>query len=93
MGIEYRLQFSSSGAEAVAAVLRRLPAAREASSPSHKFELGPGATERDWPQATVQVEPGGVYFCDHCGGTGRALLGEVIARLVSAFGVVTVDEL
>lgn len=93
MGIEYRLQFSSPDSEAVAAVLRRLPAAREASSPSHRFELGPGAAEREWPQATVEFAPGGLHFCDNCGGAGRALLGEVIARLVSAFGVVIVDEL
>jgi hypothetical protein len=93
MGIEYRLPFDAPDAEAVAAVLRRLYAAREASPPPHRFDLGPGATARDWPQATVQVKPGGVYFCNHSGGAGRALLGEVVARLVSAFGAITVDAL
>lgn len=89
MGIEYTLRFSASDPEAVAEELRRLPTAREVSPPSHRFDFGVG----DLPQATVQVEPGGAYFCDHCSGPGRALLGEVVARLVSAFGVVSVDEL
>jgi hypothetical protein len=34
-----------------------------------------------------------MYFCDRCGGSGRALLGEVVARLVSAFGPVTIEQL
>lgn len=89
MGIEYRLRLSAPDAEAVAAVLRRLPAAQEA--PDYRFEVG--AAVGGWPQATIQVEPDGVYFCDHLGGTGRALLGEVVARLVSMFGAVTVEEL
>jgi hypothetical protein len=89
MGIEYGLRFHAADPDVVAAVLRRLPAAREA--PTLRFEVGVQAGE--WPQATVQVEAGGVYFCDHCGGTGRALLGEVVARLVSAVGPVTVEEL
>jgi hypothetical protein len=93
MGIEYRLQFSAPGAEAVAAVLRRLPTARESPSASHRFEIGTDSTERDRSQATAQVQPGGLYFCDNCGGSGRALLGEVVARLVSAFGPVVVEEL
>lgn len=91
MGIEYRLRFAAPAAEAVAALLRRLPSASNLPPPGHRFDLGFGAA--DWPQATIHVEPGGAYFCDHCGGSGRALLGEVVARLVSAFGPVTVEEL
>jgi hypothetical protein len=90
MGIEYRLRFAAPDAETVAAELRRLPAAREVPAQAHRFDLGLGAA--DLPQATVQAEPGGAYFCDHCGGTGRALLGEVVARLVTAFGPVSVEE-
>jgi hypothetical protein len=59
--------------------------------PANRFDLGQSAGE--WPQATVQAKPGGANFCDHCGGSGRALLGEVVARLASAFGPVTVEEL
>jgi hypothetical protein len=39
------------------------------------------------------VEPEGIYFCDHGGGAGRALLREVVVRLAEAFGAVTVEEL
>lgn len=91
MGIEYRLRFESTDGEEVADVLRRLPAVRAGTPPGNQFDLGDAG--HDWPQATVEVEPGGVYFCDHCGGAGRALLGEVVARLTSAFGIVTVEEL
>ncbi len=58
------------------------------------IEFGPHVAHL--PQVSAdhgQVEAGGVYFCDHCGGLGRALLGEVVARLASAFGAVTVEEL
>ena len=91
MGIEYRLRFEAPDVEAVADVIRRLPAARAATPPGNRFDLGDAS--HDWPEATVVVELGGVYYCDHCGGSGRALLGEVVARLASAFGVVTVEEL
>jgi hypothetical protein len=94
MGIEYPLRCSAADAEAVAAVLRRLPAARETAPSSYRFELGlSSASAQDRPQATVEAGPGCVYFCDHCGGAGRALLGEVVARLVSTFGPITVEEL
>lgn len=91
MGIEYRLRFEAPDDEVVADVLRRLPTARAATPPDNRFDLGDAGS--DWPQATVDVELGGVYFCDHCGGSGRAFLGEVVARLASAFGVITVEEL
>jgi hypothetical protein len=56
-----------------------------------QFEFGsPGDS---WPQATVHIETDGLYFCDHCGGEGRVVLGEVVAALVSAFGTVTIEEL
>jgi hypothetical protein len=90
MGIEYSLRFESPDAEAVAAELRHLPGAREVAP--HSFELREGVAEGDWPHATVVVEPGGAYFCDNCGNTGRAWLGHVIAKL-TAFGAVTVEEL
>jgi len=93
MGIEYRLQFSAPDPETVAAVLRRVPGARESPPPDRRFEIGGDETKQEWPWATVQVEAGGAYFCNHCGGPGRALLGEVVARLVASFGPVVVDEL
>jgi hypothetical protein len=91
MGIEYGLRFNAPDAEAVAAVLRRLPGVREVTTPDHRFDLGVGSDE-GWPEATVMVDEAGAYFCDHCGKGGRALLGEVVASLVSAFGAVTIEE-
>ena len=89
MGIEYKLTFEAPDAEAVGAVLRRLPAARESDADAGRFDLGGG----EWPEAVVQVEQGGVYYCDNCGGRGRELLGVVVARLVAVFGPVSVEEL
>lgn len=91
MGVEYQLRFTAPDAGTVAEVLLRHPAARETTPPSLRFEFG--SAGEGWPQATAQAETDGVYFCDHCGGLGQAILGEVVARLVSAFGVVTVEEL
>ncbi len=39
----------------------------------------------------MRIEPCGAYFCDY-GGTGREMLGLVIAHLVSLFGTVAVEE-
>jgi hypothetical protein len=93
MGIEYRIQFSFPNTETVVAEIRRIPWARQSSSSALEFELRLEESDKNWPDATVVVEAGGVYFCDHCGGSGRKVLGEVVARLVSAFGPVTLDEL
>jgi hypothetical protein len=90
MGIEYRLRFVAPDVESAAVVLRCLPGAREGAPPGRRFELDAGT---GGPQALVELEPGGAYFRDHCGGAGRALLGEVVARLAGAFGPVTVEEL
>jgi len=97
MGIEYNLRFEAPDAEAVAGLLRSLPGATESGSPYAApglcFDLGAGPAEEGWPEATIQIEPGGAYFCDHCGGGGRAYLGQVVASLVSYFGAVTIEEL
>jgi hypothetical protein len=91
VGIEYRLRFVASDPAVVAEVLQRLPDARAAMPPGSGFEYGSAAG--GWPQASAAAVAGGAYFCDHCGGAGRAVLGELVARLASAFGPVTVEEL
>jgi hypothetical protein len=91
VGIEYRLRFAAPDAAEVAQVLRRLPAAREGTPPDTRFDFG--LAGGGWPQATAQADADGVYFCDHCGGAGRAVLGEVVAALVSVFGPITIEEL
>jgi hypothetical protein len=93
MGIEYRLRFNAPDDGAVDAVLRQLPTARAAKAPGVGYDLGDVTSDEAWPEATVSVEPGGAYYCDHCGGSGRALLGQVVASLVSVFGTVTIEEL
>jgi len=60
---------------------------------NRRFDLGGCAAAGNVPLAMVQVEQYGAYFCDHCAGSGRELLGAVVARLVSRFGAVTVEEL
>lgn len=91
MGIEYLLRFAALDPAAVADVLRLHPQVRDAQPPRDGFDYGSAAD--GWPQATAGVEPDGVYFCDHCGGQGRAILGELVARLTSAFGPVTIEEM
>lgn len=93
MGIEYMLRFPSSDQARAAKALRRLPSADEGTSRGLRFDFG-GLTPTDGsPQATVQVEPDGVYFCDHCGSSGRTFLGYVVAALAAEFGEVNVSEL
>src|SRR5262245_37798470 len=83
VGFEYRLRFAVPDSSAVAAVIRRLPEVREAIPPGSGFDFGHAGG--GWPQATVQVETGGIYFCDHCSPGGGAVLGNLVAALVSAF--------
>jgi hypothetical protein len=89
MGIEYWLRFAISDEDAVAMALSLHPAARATSS--RGFEFGNG--DNGWSQATAQIDSDGVYFCDNRGSEGRAILGEVVAKLVAAFGPVVVEEL
>lgn len=91
MGIEYQLRFDAPDAASVAEVLRRHPTACDGDPPGVRFEFG--STGEGWSEATAVIEGGGLYFCDHCGGLGLAVLGGVIVRLASAFGPVTVEEL
>ena len=92
MGIDYKLRFATP--DRVAALLRRLPTARELPPPyQHQVGLGGGASADGWPAATVMAEADGVYYCDHCGGAGPEHLGVVIAWLAGEFGAVTVSEL
>jgi hypothetical protein len=90
VGIEYQLKFDAPDCESVASELRCLSSAVESSASHFEFAVD-GKT--GWSDATLQIESFGAYFCDNCGGPGRAILGEVIARLTSKFGAVTITEL
>lgn len=93
MGYEYSLRFEHPGPPAVIEVLGRLPAWRKPAPGSPGFELrdekgDPGGM----PDASLRIEPRGLSFCSH-GTAGNRHLGEAIARLVGAFGAVTIAEL
>ncbi|WP_165228174.1 hypothetical protein [Aquisphaera insulae] len=90
MGVEYRLRFAHTDGDVVASVLRRLPQLRALASPG-AFELRLAGPSEGPPDASLQVEPCGVCFCWY-GVAGREFLGTVIARLVSEFGPVTVED-
>ena len=88
------MRFAAPDPDRVAALLRRLPTARELPPPyQQQVGLGAGVSINEWPAATVMAEADGVYFCDHCGGTWPEHLGVVVAWLVGEFGEVTVSEL
>jgi hypothetical protein len=57
MGIEYRLRFSAPDTEAVASVLRRLPAAQETPSASGRFDDAETGLRRE-----VSGSPDGTAF-------------------------------
>jgi hypothetical protein len=92
MGIEYALRFAHSRTAAVAEVVRRLPFAHERPPQSGEFELSAVDRPGSMPDAVAHVEPYGLYFRDN-GGVGKELLGTLLARLVSEFGAVTIDDL
>ncbi len=91
MGIEYRLQFTAPDAATVVSVLQRLPMVQKVAGDEPMFELRTEQTTDTMPDAVVSLQPDGIYFCDNRG-SGKQLLGVLIARLVSEFGPVTVAE-
>jgi len=93
MGIEYKLEFSLPEADVVVSVLGNLEFVRNAAEPdAMMFERRTSRDDRGMPDACVRVESYGLYYCDY-GGDGRAILGQVISKLVSSFGAVTVSDL
>ena len=93
MGIEYRIKFKAPDTESVVTVFRRIPWARQSSNASLEFEMHENQETSHWSDATVVIEPGGVYFRDNGGGSGRHVLGEVVAQLLSVFGQLTIEGL
>jgi hypothetical protein len=90
MGFEYRLRFAHTGSEGFAAVLRRLPQLR-AIAPPGAFELRRPGSSKGPPEATLQLEPDGAYYCWYSV-AGREFLGTLVTNLVSEFGAVTVED-
>jgi hypothetical protein len=92
MGIEYKLEFSCSDPAELRASLLRVLGAGAAADRQGAVEFRHEIAEKGGPDATVVVEPYGLYFCDH-GGHGRDYLGRVVAIVTSEFGPVSVSEL
>jgi hypothetical protein len=91
MGIEYTIHIQDHDAEAVAVVLRRWPYLHEVVAMSGDFEMRSAPRADGMPDARLVVEPQRIYFCAN-DGVGRDFLGQVIARLASHFGAVTIKE-
>jgi hypothetical protein len=89
MSVEYRLRFRHDKGVDVIATLASLQDAKLMSHIEVEFR-SPGAASGT-PDASVKVEPGGLYFCDY-GGAGRDFLGRVVAKLVTSSGEVTVEN-
>ena len=89
MGSEYRLRFQNADKGDVIDSLGHLQDAKLISPEELEFRATGNSSRM--PDATVKAEPGGLYFCDH-GGAGRDYLGRVVAKLLSAYGSVTVQE-
>lgn len=91
MGDEYQLRFKHSDSGAVATCLGALSGAAVSSSDELEIQFRATRNNAAMPDAVSVVNPRGVYFCVN-GGDGRAFLGQVVARLVSRFGPVAIDE-
>ena len=89
MGTEYRLRFACDDPGSLMRELSRLPSA--VASGERQLEFREAATRDGMPDATLQLEQLGAYFCDH-GGNGREILGREIARIVAQCDRVTVED-
>lgn len=91
MGVEYLITYPAHPAESLQAVLAPLASQWDSSAQAGYFSSVETLAENTMPDASMAIEPGGVYFCDH-GGQGRAFLGRLVAALVSRYDQVTVQE-
>ncbi len=89
MGTEYRLRFDCDDPDALVRDLSLLPSA--VASGERRLDFREAAGSDGMPDATLQLEPLGAYFCDH-GGRGREILGRVVARIVARCARVTVED-
>jgi hypothetical protein len=90
MGFEYRLRFSCEDESAVLRDLVRLRGATQTGPTALEFRSADNVAGK-MPDATLQLEPGGAYFCDF-GGVGSEFMGCVVSRLVARCGAVTVED-
>jgi hypothetical protein len=86
---EYRIAVNTDAA-ALEHALAAIPDARSTDEAS-RFDLGEGDAQ-EWPEATAYVDAEGIWFVDHCGGQGRAILAQLIETLTAIFGRVEAGE-
>lgn len=91
MSIEYLITCPAQHQVPVRDVLSHLCSHWDNIAGRGYFCAVPVLADNAMPDASVAVESGGVYFCDH-GGKGRDYLGRVVAALISYCDQVTVQE-
>ena len=91
MGIEYSIEFSAANSAEVENIIDTLNHCQHNSKYS-SFELRKTVSSEGMPDATIHLISGGLYFSDN-GGYGQEFLGKLIAKIVSNFGVVTIQEI
>jgi len=94
MGTEYRIEFQVSDREAVFEILRSLGFAPSCQSRSDSvaYEFRDQANDGLMPNASTELDDGGLYFGDF-GGTRNLLeqIGQRIAKLTGAANVSEID--
>ncbi|MEQ4618517.1 MAG: hypothetical protein ABN482_10755 [Corticimicrobacter sp.] len=91
MGVEYLITYPAHPAESLQETLARLASHWDSEARAGYFSTVEMLAENAMPDASLAIEPAGIYFCDH-GGQGRAFLGRLVAALVSRYDQVTVQE-
>ncbi len=89
MGTEYRLKFAAPDPAALMKKLRSLPLVRPSDDSNDVVFSG---APSGMPDATFQLTPDGAYFCDF-GGSGREVLGRVIAAVLGHASSIHIEEL
>lgn len=89
MGTEYQLKFAAPDRAALMRTLGALPLVRHSDG---LHEVVFSGAPSGMPDATFQLTPDGAYFCDF-GGSGREMLGRVIAAVLGHAPSIHIEEL
>jgi hypothetical protein len=92
MGFEFHISFAYQDQPTLRAKLERLPGARLVKLSEGTIELRSPQNASSMPDATINLLPEGLYFCDH-GGYGREILVVVVALLSNEHCPLTLEEL
>jgi hypothetical protein len=69
MGDEYLITFSYDSPTDLDTILRQAPffSCYDSTFGSYEYRSKPSSDTRKMPDITIQIESGGLYFCDHHG--------------------------